>query len=54
LELLLAFWVSQRFIPARISLILIWVGIWSLFRGFEHIVAAFAVRSAGKEMAAAA
>jgi uncharacterized membrane protein HdeD (DUF308 family) len=54
LEILLAFWVSQRFIPARVSLILIWVGIWSLFRGVEHIVAAFAVRKAGKEMAAAA
>jgi uncharacterized membrane protein HdeD (DUF308 family) len=53
LELLLAFWVSQRFIPARVALILIWVGFMCLFRGIEHIVLAFTVRKAGKEIAAA-
>ncbi|HEX6843716.1 MAG TPA: DUF308 domain-containing protein [Actinomycetota bacterium] len=53
LELLLAFWVSQRFIPARVTLILVWVGFMCLFRGVEHIVLAFSVRKVGKEMAAA-
>lgn len=53
LEILLAFWVSQRYIPARVSLILIWVGIMAIFRGIEHIVLAFAVRRVGKDLAAA-
>jgi uncharacterized membrane protein HdeD (DUF308 family) len=47
LEILLAFWVSQRYIPARVALILVWVGIMAIFRGVEHIALAFAVRRAG-------
>jgi uncharacterized membrane protein HdeD (DUF308 family) len=46
LEILLAFWVSQRYIPARVALILVWVGIMAIFRGVEHIALAFAVRRA--------
>jgi uncharacterized membrane protein HdeD (DUF308 family) len=54
LELVLAFWVSQRFIPARVTLILIWVGIMAIFRGVEHIALAFGVRTVGKELASEA
>lgn len=53
LEIMLAFWVSQRYIPARVTLILVWVGIMAIFRGVEHIALAFGVRKAGKEIAAA-
>jgi uncharacterized membrane protein HdeD (DUF308 family) len=51
LEILLAFWVSQRLYPARITLILVWVGFMAMFRGFGQISLAFAVRRAGKELA---
>lgn len=51
LEILLAFWVSQRLYPARITLILVWVGFLAIFRGFGQIALAFAVRRAGKELA---
>jgi len=53
LEILLAFWASQRFIPARVALILVWVGIMAIFRGVEHIALGFAVRRAGRVAAAA-
>lgn len=46
LEILLAFWVSQRYIPVRVALILVWVGVMAIFRGMEHIALAFAVRRA--------
>jgi uncharacterized membrane protein HdeD (DUF308 family) len=52
LEILLAFWVSQQFFPARAELILIWVGFLALFRGFSEIVMAFQLRRAGKEVRA--
>jgi uncharacterized membrane protein HdeD (DUF308 family) len=53
LLILLAVWVSQRFYPARIELILFWVGFMSIFRGIGHIAFGFAVRRAGKELRAA-
>jgi uncharacterized membrane protein HdeD (DUF308 family) len=53
LEILLAFWVSQRYFPARAALILIWVGFMAMFRGITEIVLAFQLRRAGKELAAA-
>jgi uncharacterized membrane protein HdeD (DUF308 family) len=49
-EVLLAFWVSQRFYPARAELILLWVGFMAMFRGFAQIALAFAVRGAGKQV----
>jgi uncharacterized membrane protein HdeD (DUF308 family) len=52
LEILLAFWVSQRYIPARVALILVWVGIMAIFRGVEHIALAFAVRRVGRGVSA--
>jgi uncharacterized membrane protein HdeD (DUF308 family) len=53
LEILLAFWVSQQYYPARGALILIWVGFLAMFRGITEIVLAFELRRAGKELAAA-
>lgn len=50
LEIVLAFWVSQRYVPARVALILVWVGIMAIFRGVEHIALAFAVRRVGLAM----
>jgi uncharacterized membrane protein HdeD (DUF308 family) len=44
LELLLGFWASQQFFPARATLILIWVGFAALFRGFSEIAMAFQIR----------
>jgi len=44
LELLLGFWASQQFFPARATLILIWVGFAALFRGIGEIAMAFQIR----------
>ncbi len=44
LEVLLGFWVAQRYFPARAELILIWVGFLAMFRGIGEIVVAFQVR----------
>ena len=53
IELMLGFWASQQFYPARAALILLWVGFFALFRGITEIVLAFRIRSAGRELAAA-
>jgi uncharacterized membrane protein HdeD (DUF308 family) len=53
LFILLAIWVSQRFYPARIELILLWVGFMAIFRGVSQIGTAFAIRRVGKQLAAA-
>jgi uncharacterized membrane protein HdeD (DUF308 family) len=53
LQILLAFWVSQRYYPARAALIFIWVGFMAMFRGISEIVLAFQLRKAGKELAPA-
>lgn len=44
LELILGFWASHGFFPARAALILIWVGFMALFRGVSEIVLAFQIR----------
>jgi len=49
LEILLGFWASQQFFPARAALILLWVGFLAMFRGFSEIVLAFQVRRLEKE-----
>lgn len=49
LEILLAFWASQQFYPARAALILLWVGFMALFRGFSEIALAFGLRHAQKQ-----
>ncbi len=51
---LLGFWASQQFYPARAALILIWVGFFALFRGISEIVLAFHMRRLHKGAEAAA
>lgn len=53
IELLLGFWASQQYYPARAALILLWVGFFALFRGITEIALAFRIRSAGRELDAA-
>jgi hypothetical protein len=57
LLILLAFWVSGSdqvyALAQRTFLILFWVGLVALFRGFTQIMLAFGVRHAGNEAAAA-
>jgi uncharacterized membrane protein HdeD (DUF308 family) len=56
LLILLAFWVSGSdrvyALQQRTFLILFWVGLFSLFRGFSQIVLAFEVRHVGNEAGA--
>lgn len=56
LMVLLAFWVSGSdrayALAQRAYLILLWVGLFALFRGFSQIFMAFNIRHAGKEAAA--
>ena len=51
LQVLLAFWVSQRYYPARATLILLWVGFMAMFRGFAQIALAFAIRRVSRGLA---
>jgi uncharacterized membrane protein HdeD (DUF308 family) len=44
IEIMLGFWASQQYFPARATLILIWVGFMALFRGIGQIAFAFALR----------
>ncbi len=46
LEILLGFWASQQFLSIRGVLLLVWVGLFALFRGISEIVIAFEVRRA--------
>src|SRR5262249_2522925 len=46
LEVLLAFWVSQQFYPARAKLLILWVGFAALFRGITEVFLAFRLRKA--------
>jgi len=48
LEILIGFWASQQFYPARAALILLWVGFWAMFRGIAEIVFAFQVKKVGE------
>lgn len=52
-ELLLGFWASQQYVPARAALLILWVGFFALFRGITEIVLAFGMRGTGKRLAAA-
>ncbi len=52
LEILLAIWVSQRYYPARAALILIWVGIMAMFKGFSELFLAFELHHAKKRLEA--
>jgi uncharacterized membrane protein HdeD (DUF308 family) len=44
IEVLLGFWASQQFYSVRGALLLVWVGLFALFRGISEIVIAFEVR----------
>ncbi len=52
LEVLLGFWASQQYYPARAALILIWVGFFALFRGVGEIILAFRIRAEHQHLAA--
>ena len=45
LEILLGFWASGQYLAVRGALLLVWVGLFALFRGISEIVVAFEVRS---------
>jgi uncharacterized membrane protein HdeD (DUF308 family) len=44
LEILLGFWAAQQYLAVQGALLLVWVGLFALFRGFSAIVAAFEFR----------
>ena len=46
LEVALGFWASQQFYSVRGALLLVWVGLFALFRGISEIVVAFELRRA--------
>jgi uncharacterized membrane protein HdeD (DUF308 family) len=52
LMVLLAFWVSQQFYPARAELILLWVGFMAIFRGIGELVMAFELHHVKKGLEA--
>jgi uncharacterized membrane protein HdeD (DUF308 family) len=45
LEILLGFWASQQYLSVKGALLLVWVGLFALFRGISEIVIAFELRS---------
>jgi uncharacterized membrane protein HdeD (DUF308 family) len=45
LEILLGFWAAQQYLSVKGALLLVWVGLFALFRGISEIVIAFEVRS---------
>jgi uncharacterized membrane protein HdeD (DUF308 family) len=45
LELFLGFWAAQQYFPARATLLLLWVGLYALFRGISSMVFAFHLHS---------
>jgi uncharacterized membrane protein HdeD (DUF308 family) len=52
LLILLGFWTDQQLLGVKAQLLIFYVGLFALFRGIGHIVFAFQVRHAGKELAA--
>ena len=44
LEILLGFWAAQQYLPVQGALLLIWVGLFAVFRGISEIVTAFELR----------
>ena len=45
LEIGLGFWASQQLAPARAALLIIWVGVFAIFRGITEIVLSFELKS---------
>ena len=50
IEVLLGFWASQQYYPARAALILIWVAFMAMFRGAADIVIGIQLRKAHKAL----
>ena len=46
LEILLGFWASQQYYAIQGTLLLVWVGLFALFRGISELVIAFELRKA--------
>jgi uncharacterized membrane protein HdeD (DUF308 family) len=46
LEIFIGFWASQQYRPVQGALLLIWVGLFALFRGISELVIAFELRRA--------
>jgi uncharacterized membrane protein HdeD (DUF308 family) len=44
-EIGIGFWASQQLVPARAVLLIIWVGVFAIFRGITEIVLAFELKS---------
>jgi uncharacterized membrane protein HdeD (DUF308 family) len=51
LLILLGFWTGQQLLTVKAQFLIFYVGLAALFRGFDQIVFAFQVRSAGREAA---
>ena len=45
LEIGIGFWASQQLVPARAVLLIIWVGVFAIFRGITEIVLSFELKS---------
>ena len=43
---IIGFWASQQLVPARATLLIIWVGVLALLNGITQIVLAFELKSA--------
>jgi uncharacterized membrane protein HdeD (DUF308 family) len=52
LLILLGFWAGQQLVTVKAQLLIFYVGLFALFRGFAQIVLAFELRHAGREAAA--
>jgi uncharacterized membrane protein HdeD (DUF308 family) len=50
-EIFVGFWASQQGLAARAVLLIIWVGLLALFRGFTEIALAFELKSAQPRLA---
>jgi uncharacterized membrane protein HdeD (DUF308 family) len=46
LEILIGFWAAQQYLRVQGALLLLWVGLFALFRGISEIVVAFELRHA--------
>ena len=46
LEILLGFWASQQYYAIQGTLLLVWIGLFALFRGISEFVIAFELRNA--------
>ena len=50
LLVLLGFWTGQQLVTVKAQLLIFYVGLFALFRGFAQVVLAFELRHAGREL----